>query len=105
MKDYKLSEVVEICKKYGGNCYLCPFQRFGDAVLCSFDVAPRSWDIDIEPRDMIELPCKIPYSNVCDEVKYFVIYMKNNGFVSITNGYTEDDADKLLLELSNAKSN
>ena len=97
MKDYRLSEVVEICKKYDGNCYLCPFQRFGDVVLCSFGVAPCSWDTDIEPRDMIELPNKtaVEYNG-----KYLtgVVYRKLCFFV-IKVFDTEPEADAFLADL------
>ena len=98
MKDYLFSEMLDICREYD-DCVGCPFET-----ICQNGIASVS-ERDIKPRDIIELPCKIPYINAYDEVRYFVLYMKDNGFVSITNGYTENDADKLLLELSNAKSN
>ena len=103
MKDYRLSEIQN--------------HNFNELWALSDDIAKRRIEfeflrnaqyslehLDIEPRDMIELPCKIPY-NVGDtcEVRYFVLYMKDNGNVSITNGYTEAQANTVLAELKGDK--
>ena len=64
MKDYRLSEISEICEKmqeeYGSNaCDMCENLHYGAEQFCIHkigDDCPCEWNID--PRDMIELPCK-----------------------------------------------
>lgn len=54
MKDYKLSEVKEICKKNNKNCEECGFFNKEDW-CCEFDLGfyPSAWDIDKkqDPKD------------------------------------------------------
>lgn len=106
MKDYLLSEIADICRKYSGNCCLCPFQRSGDAVSCSFGFAPRSWDIDIELRDMVELPCKERSVDKFGNV-YWDIYFRNkeSNYIDSISFWEkqEDEADKLLERLKEGK--
>ncbi len=109
MKDYRLSEIQAICEKmhneFGENaCIYCENNGLGDFCTVEFENYPTDWYVDIEPRDMLELPCKMPYNagDTC-EVRYVVLYMKDNGDVSITNGYTEAQADTVLEQLRGDK--
>ncbi len=103
MKDYRLSEIRDECrrkraeKRDCGYIGKCEFTRACHPYLEMDDVPyPFEWD-DIEPRDMIDIPCKIPYMNRYLQKKYLVIYRKDNGALDWSDGNNEAEADELLL--------
>lgn len=78
MKDYRLSELKEICKSMTGNggCLKCPL--YPNVCLTTLrDVVPNKWDI--EPRDMIELPYKDKYIDSNGNTVLGVYYKDNIG--------------------------
>ena len=96
MKDYRLSEIKEICKNnyYGNGCGECELFSF-----CSnnFDFLPIQWQV--EPRDMIELPCKMEYEGKYG--KCWKVYYRNvlDGTIENQGFYDEEQADEFLQEL------
>ena len=51
MKDYKLSEVKEICEKMNFDCKNCEFgdyRWYGTLWACKLQANPRYWQIDKE---------------------------------------------------------
>ena len=98
MKDFRLSEIKEICKN-GGCCPLimnCGGNRG--------NLAPSYWEI--EPRDMIELPCKIPLALTDGTTTFKVwqlVYRGNDGRVIERIYTTEIEANKALQELKGEK--
>lgn len=103
MKDYRLSEMRDICKKHCGDdpCKCCEKQNKGlhDFCLAHFDdTYPAEWD-NIEPRDMIELPCKIPMIAINEQaLAYQVVYRSVLGTGEIVTRIfdNETDADVFL---------
>ena len=114
MKDFRLSEIKTKCT---GNCFKCDerneeLSKFCRRFIKTYDdrEMPRDWDI--EPRDMIELPCKLKYIKINpDRQKYFigseawkVIYMaKYDGQIYDESFDEEVEADEFLQELKNGK--
>lgn len=92
MKDYRLSEIKEICekrKRINASCVGCEMEEF------CFALNPAS--VDIEPRDMIELPHKEPYVG-CIEY-YDVFYRETNGRVVRSTYAREAEADAFMARL------
>ena len=86
MKDYTLSEQKAICMKYAEVRFKRPF---------AYD--------DIEPRDMIELPCKLP---AVSGKQLQVVYRDKYGYVR-SKPYDldeEPDADAFLADLKGGKA-
>ena len=98
MKDYRLSEIKEICKTTIGGCNNCGVQN--ECHLLSAQ-QPHGWDI--EPRDMIELPCKMEYEGKYG--KCWKVYYRNvlDGTIDHKGFYDETQADDFLQELKNGK--
>lgn len=96
MKDYRLSEVKECCKhmcaKFPKPCKDCEMQA-----ICK-DTLPLGWDI--EPRDMIELPCKEHRVNAYGDV-WDVYYRDYECYGKIDNKifFTEANADEFIAQL------
>lgn len=111
MKDYRLSEIVTHCKemhdRYGEKaCDNCDGARFCENQYANI---PRYWtdEHDIEPRDMIELPCKIPLTAINGQVlSWQVAYRSVLGIGDIRTRLfdTEAEADAFLAELKGAKN-
>ena len=69
MKDYRLSEVQAICEKRkhrNASCIGCEMEQF------CFALNPAC--VDIEPRDMIELPYKQALGTVFSAYKWEVFF-------------------------------
>lgn len=105
MKDYRLSEIKEICEamhnKYGENaCIYCENEGLGDFCNVEFENYPIDWYVDIEPRDMIELPCKISVRSD-NEAFWQVAYrgLTRSGIVIVTDFSEESEADAFLADL------
>ena len=112
MKDYRLSEIKEICEamhnKYGENaCIYCENEGLGDFCNVEFENYPIDWYVDIEPRDMIELPCKdyVFFKDEEDEEEYWFVYYRSTEFNCIDCKFfeTEAEADAFLAELKGGK--
>ena len=105
MKDYRLSEVRDMCEECWErkrNCDEC-----GVEGMCSscFDELPYNWD-DIEPRDMIELPCKVRFEDKMTGktiIGWQVLSRKDGGYVGSDWFTKEEEADEFLQELKNGK--
>ena len=93
MKDYTFSEMLEICREYD-DCAGCPFET-----ICQNGIASVN-ERDIEPRDMIELPCMI-ILGVPACMEFVVIYKDKHGLVKIkTFDCTQEaEADAFLSSL------
>lgn len=99
MKDYKLSEIKDICKYRKANfshpCDGCEFWN----VVC--DEWTTSFEtLDIEPRDMIELPCK---QYITTKKCWFVYYRDKAGDVLPMFCGNEAEADEFLAGLKGNK--
>ncbi len=100
MKDFTLSEAKAICIKRGlGHCVGCDASDFCDLldVIC-----PSEIDID-KPRDIIDLPCKIPrYINEDGRITIWqVIYRSaKTKSVTLSSFMTESEANAFLDGLS-----
>lgn len=92
MKDYLLSEMIEICKKQE-DCEQCPFWEIGDN--CVY----RLKDVGVEPRDMIELPSKQKRICVNKDIVFDVYLRDVFGNVSCITYTDEKRADELVKEL------
>ena len=115
MKDYRLSEIKDICKQLHAEYGECACDECYIGTMCwkvCDESIPKDWD-DIEPRDMIELPCKLKYIKINpDRQKYFigseawkVIYMaKYDGQIYDESFDEEVEADEFLQELKFEKS-
>lgn len=110
MKDYRLSEIKEICKKmqveYGSNsCDMCENLHYDVEQLCCHkfeEGCPCNFN-DIEPRNMIELPCKQQYHDSVFGLAWIVLWCNQNGNIDGKNFITEDDADEFLAKLKEVK--
>ena len=95
MKDYRLSEVQAICvkrKRINAGCVGCEMEEF------CFALSPAC--VDIEPRDIIELPCKIANPNDLPTANWQVIWRKQEGGCIETRTFSnETDADMFLAYL------
>ena len=100
MKDYTLSEQKAICMKYAEvGCRKCEIHDFCHNVRFK---RPFAYD-DIEPRDMIELPCKLP---AVSGKQLQVVYRDKYGYVR-SKPYDldeEPDADAFLADLKGGKA-
>lgn len=111
MKDYRLSEIKEICEKmhneFGENaCINCENNGLGDFCTVEFENYPTDWYVDVEPRDMIELPCKIPMIAINEQVlSWQVAYRSVLGTGDIRTRLfdTESETDAFLAELKGGK--
>ena len=109
MKDYRLSEIVAHCEKMGGDCEVCEGEDRGINCACqriSSRFTPTFWWKVIEPRDMIELPCKIPMIAINEQVlSWQVAYRSVLGTGDIRTRLfdTEAEADAFLAELKGDK--
>lgn len=104
MKDYRLSEIKEICKSMTGDggCLKCTL--YPNVCLTTLgDVVPNKWDI--APRDMIELPCinEIDKSKTgcytLDGKFYEVIFRDKDGSIKVEQAESKDEANKFLAML------
>lgn len=107
MKDYRLSEVKEICKRQYGNCYGCPLRNGNHLLLCRFARSPESWNFDIEPRDMIELPSKERFVYKHDDghitKNWRVFYRGEFALIETAFFPTEQEANAFLADLKGEK--
>lgn len=110
MKDYTLSEVASVCISkqtlYNGtvlyDCKNCEFEQ-----ICS----PTKWGSKvgeiIEPRDMIELPCKEHFTYTHDNghitENWRVFYRSELALIETAFFPTETEADAFLAELKGSK--
>lgn len=96
MKDYRLSEIKDICEQQG-SCDDCECADVCHRVH-KYKFIPNEWD-DIEPRDMVELPCKMEYEGKYG--KCWKVYYRNvlDGTIDHKGFYDETQADKFLQEL------
>ena len=96
MKDYRLSEIKYICEKTE-SCKNCECSG-----LCFVLTDMRSLT-EIEPRDMIDLPCKEHRIN--RNLHVIDVYYRNPkfGFIEHDVFPSETEADKFLQELKNGK--
>ena len=97
MKDYRLSEIKDICEQQG-SCDDCECADVCHRVH-KYKFIPNEWD-DIEPRDMIELPCKISVRSD-NEAFWQVAYrgLTRSGIVIVTDFSEESEADAFLADL------
>lgn len=101
MKDYRLSEIKEICEKQK-DCDDCECVEF-----CGIIDAYNGMPIDIfdslkiEPRDMIELPCKMQYHDSVFGLAWIVLWYNKNGDIDGKNFITEAEADEFIRGLKN----
>ena len=100
MKDYLLSEIKAICDDCVGDCDFCEISHECD--FLGIEKYPIYWE-NIEPRDMIELPCKMEYEGKYG--KCWKVYYRNvlDGTIDNKGFYDETQADKFLQELKNGK--
>lgn len=101
MKDYTLSEILS------GNVDVLKTDTKQNYALWQIQRAVR--DFDIEPRDMIELPCKIPLTIYHQQLKeipittsWEVLYRdieKSKNAVFVKLFYNEGSADEFLASL------
>lgn len=104
MKDYTLSEIKAHCKvrvaKYHNPCKGCEME-----VVCK-STLPLGWEI--EPRDMIELPCVnvATISPFGKEIKLYEVHYRDNKTNAILTKIckTEPEADAFLAELKGGKA-
>ena len=99
MKDYRLSEIIAECEKQE-NCNDCPCGDFCKYVDV-FSEYPAEWN-DIEPRDMIELPCKCKSTVNRD----WLVYYRSKydcGLIEQQAFSSEAEADAFLAELKGDK--
>ena len=98
MKDYTLSEAKKICEEHR-TCGDCPLKIVTlRGIGCIFGIMPRNWKNPIEPRDMIDLPCKLP---AVSGKQLQVVYRDKYGYVR-SKPYDldeESEADAFLAEL------
>lgn len=105
MKDYRLSEIKEICEleTQNGGCLKCFF--YPNSCLKMFKGVPRRWDI--EPRDMIELPCKEHFTYTHDNghitENWRVFYRSELALIETAFFSTEPEADAFLAKLKGGK--
>lgn len=98
MKDYRLSEIKEICKTTIGGCNNCGVQN--ECHLLSAQ-QPHGWDI--EPRNMLDLPCKQQLDIENRIYQWEVIYRGKDGLVYFNMFGREAQADAFLAELKGDK--
>lgn len=102
MKDYRLSEIKDICEKmqeeYGSNaCDMCENTLYEVEQFCIHkigDNCPCEWHI--EPRDMIELPYKLSMAN---GKAYSVYWRQQFGLINEEVFATEAEADEFITKL------
>ncbi len=100
MKDYTLSEAKKICEEHR-TCSDCPLKIITQrGIGCVFCNIPSQWQNPIEPRDMIELPCKISVRSD-NESFWQVAYrgLTRSGIVIVTDFSEESEADAFLADL------
>lgn len=100
MKDYTLSEAKKICEGHR-TCGDCPLKIVTQrGIGCLFWIMPRKWQNPIEPRDVIDLPCKIPV-RLDDDVRWQVVYhgLTRSGIIITTQLFTEHEADAFLADI------
>ena len=102
MKDYRLSEVQAICvkrKRINAGCIGCEMEEF------CFALSPAC--VDIEPRDMIELPCKehFTYTHHNGHIteNWRVYYRSEFDLIETAIFPTEAEADAFLEKLRGGK--
>ncbi len=98
MKDYRLSEILSYCYS-NGDCKQCELEK-----ICSHRLDYISI-CNIEPRDMIELPCinEIDKSKTgcytLDGKFYEVIFRDKDGSIKVMQAESKDEAYKFLAML------
>ena len=95
MKDYTLSEIKAICDDCVGDCDFCQISYECDSL--GIEKYPTHWE-NIEQRDMIELPCKLP---AVSGKQLQVVYRDKYGYVR-SKPYDldeEPEADAFLADL------
>ena len=109
MKDFTLSEIKTKCT---GNCFKCDerneeLSKFCRRFIKTYDdrEMPRDWDI--EPRDMIELPCKEHFTYTHDNghitENWRVFYRGEFALIETAFFPTEAEADAFIAELKGGK--
>ena len=107
MKDYRLSEMRDICAGHFCERGACEYCEAQDKELHDFcqeyfgTTCPASYS-DIEPRDMIELPCKCKSTVNRD----WLVYYKSKydcGLIEQQAFSSEAEADAFLAELKGDK--
>lgn len=101
MKDYLLSEIKS--HDWHENWEISDDITKGHREYNFLRELQRDLDIyDIEPRDMIELPCK--QKVVVNEKEWWFVYLRmENGFITNQAFELEEEADAFLQELKNGK--
>lgn len=107
MKDFTLSEMKAHCTKVIQSGKDCTYCKKYDPSLYNFCMKglsdiPAEWKMDIEPRDIIELPCKelVKYSG---KPTWVVHYRdKKLGFYTVMFD-SEPEADVFLAGLKDRK--
>ena len=106
MFDYKISEIINHCKKMHRDCdheeacNSCSNEdldiwMFCDAV-CGSDSCPKDWGIDTEERSDIDLPYKHRVWGIEGEELCEVIYFDDNGEVTSSTFKTEFEANRFI---------
>ena len=106
MKDYTLSEAKKICEEHR-TCGDCPLKIVTSrGIGCVFCNIPSQWQNPIEPRDMIELPCKTPANADPWQISPYKWQVIWRGSYKICTGefHTEEEADAFLAELKGGKA-
>ncbi len=103
MKDYTLSEAKKICEEHR-TCSDCPLKIITQrGIGCVFCNIPSQWQNDIEPRDMIELPCKEHFVYKHDDghitENWRVFYRAEFALIGTAVFPTEPEADAFLADL------
>ena len=109
MKDFTLSEIKTKCT---GNCFKCDerneeLSKFCRRFIKTHDDCemPRDWDI--EPRDMIELPCKEHFFCMRDDghitENWRVFYRGEFALIETAIFPTEPEADAFLAKKKTEK--
>lgn len=112
MKDFRLSEIVEHCKKMyedelnragvgfaimSAVCRLCGERNAELYDFCemAFRIHPLQWNVGFTPRDMIELPC-IEHRNVKNNEVWDVYYRTCCGDIAHELFFKKANADEFL---------
>ena len=108
MKDYTLSEIKAHCNRMTGrnnegpDCDRCEEENLELYRFCIDNIYPCPRRFEVEPRDMIELPCKLP---AVSGKQLQVVYRDKCGCVR-SKPYDldeEPEADTFLADLKGGK--
>lgn len=111
MKDYRLSEIKEICEEKCNSCSLkeIPCKSCKMQEICKTlnwqkyyrGFSPNNWEL--EPRDMIDLPCKQALGKAFMAYKWEVFFRLKDGVIGSKLFDTEPEADAFLAGLKGGK--